>query len=297
MASPVLSRKLQCFSLTCAPPRTRPRQPAASISSQAFWPGGLRNVLPPVRARTGWVASRLARISAMRAAMRRLVAGPGAEAGAHDDGAGRQRRVAVGEGERRRRQPHRLAGAGHDLRPVEARRPRRRHRRRRSSPPRRRSSRGCRTGTRARSSPAAAACSATVASSARGAGDDAVGLHHDRRRSRARAGSPRRRRRRRARSGWWRRRAPCTGTSCGRAARNAARSVGLLGPHQRLGRAADAEPGQRAERRIRLHAAAQRRQRVEPDGSGCGSAIIRPAAWLRRLQRGQLAPAARPPIA
>ena len=32
-------------------------------------PGGLRKVLPPVRARTGCVASRLARISAMRAAM------------------------------------------------------------------------------------------------------------------------------------------------------------------------------------------------------------------------------------
>jgi hypothetical protein len=31
--------------------------------------GGLRNVEPPVRARIGWVASRLARISAMRAAI------------------------------------------------------------------------------------------------------------------------------------------------------------------------------------------------------------------------------------
>ena len=32
-------------------------------------PGGLRKVEPPVRARTGWLASLLARISAMRAAM------------------------------------------------------------------------------------------------------------------------------------------------------------------------------------------------------------------------------------
>src|SRR5690348_4800001 len=31
VALPVLMRKLQCFSETCAPPRTRPRQPAASI--------------------------------------------------------------------------------------------------------------------------------------------------------------------------------------------------------------------------------------------------------------------------
>ena len=51
---PVLIRKLQCFSETCAPPRVRPRHPAASISSHAFMSVGLRNVEPPVRARTGW---------------------------------------------------------------------------------------------------------------------------------------------------------------------------------------------------------------------------------------------------
>ena len=75
VAAPVLMRKLQCFSDTIAPPRTSPRQPAASISSHAFIPGGLAKVEPPVRARTGWVASRLARIAAMRAAM--VAASPG----------------------------------------------------------------------------------------------------------------------------------------------------------------------------------------------------------------------------
>src|SRR5690606_5063665 len=38
VASPVLIRKLQCLSETCAPPRRRPRQPAASISCQALAP-------------------------------------------------------------------------------------------------------------------------------------------------------------------------------------------------------------------------------------------------------------------
>ncbi len=116
---PVLSRKLQCFSLTCAPPRTKPRQPAASISSHAFWPGGLRNVLPPVRARTGWVASRLARISAMRAAI-----------AAGSPGRARNRaRTTTAPGGRPRggsRMPARrpaaapVAGAGDELRPVQA---------------------------------------------------------------------------------------------------------------------------------------------------------------------------------
>lgn len=67
VAVPVLIRKLQCSSETCAPPRRRPRQPAASISSQARAPGGLAKVEPPVRLRTGWVAPRCAVISAMRA--------------------------------------------------------------------------------------------------------------------------------------------------------------------------------------------------------------------------------------
>ena len=38
--------------------RRRPRQPAASISCQAFWPGGFLNVEPPVRLLIGCVASR-----------------------------------------------------------------------------------------------------------------------------------------------------------------------------------------------------------------------------------------------
>src|ERR1700733_15442407 len=40
VASPVLIRKLQCISDTCAPPTRKPRQPAASISFQALLPGG-----------------------------------------------------------------------------------------------------------------------------------------------------------------------------------------------------------------------------------------------------------------
>ena len=55
VASPVLSRKLQCFSDTWAPPIRRPRQPAASISCQALRPSGLAKVEPPVRTRRGWV--------------------------------------------------------------------------------------------------------------------------------------------------------------------------------------------------------------------------------------------------
>src|SRR5260221_4328407 len=66
VALPVLMRKLACFSETCAPPRVRPRQPARSVSSQALVPGGVAKVEPPVRARTGWLASRAAWISSMR---------------------------------------------------------------------------------------------------------------------------------------------------------------------------------------------------------------------------------------
>src|SRR5207237_3841688 len=58
VALPRLIRKLQCSSDTCAAPTTRPRQPAASISCQALWPGGFLKVEPPVRLFTGWVASR-----------------------------------------------------------------------------------------------------------------------------------------------------------------------------------------------------------------------------------------------
>src|SRR3979411_429083 len=40
VALPVLIRKLQCISDTCAPPTRRPRQAAASISFQALVPRG-----------------------------------------------------------------------------------------------------------------------------------------------------------------------------------------------------------------------------------------------------------------
>src|SRR6185437_14432872 len=66
LASPVLMRKLQCFSLTCAAPLRRPRQPARSINSQALRPGGFLKVEPPVLARMGWLASRLATNSSIR---------------------------------------------------------------------------------------------------------------------------------------------------------------------------------------------------------------------------------------
>src|SRR6185312_3302782 len=69
VASPVLMRKFACFSETIAPPRLRPRQPAASISSQALRPGGLAKVEPPVRDRIGWLSSRALWISFMRRAM------------------------------------------------------------------------------------------------------------------------------------------------------------------------------------------------------------------------------------
>src|ERR1700709_771245 len=48
VAAPVLIRKLQCISDTCAPPTRKPRQPAASINFQAEYSGGFLNVEPPV---------------------------------------------------------------------------------------------------------------------------------------------------------------------------------------------------------------------------------------------------------
>src|SRR5204862_7792120 len=53
VALPVLMRKLQCISETCAPPTRKPRQPAASISFQALLPGGFLKVDPPVFSRIG----------------------------------------------------------------------------------------------------------------------------------------------------------------------------------------------------------------------------------------------------
>src|SRR6202040_2990482 len=58
VAAPVLIKKLQCISDTCAPPTRKPRQPAASISFQALWPGGFWKVDPPVFSRIGCAVSR-----------------------------------------------------------------------------------------------------------------------------------------------------------------------------------------------------------------------------------------------
>src|SRR5206468_9743060 len=58
VALPRLSRKLQCFSETWASPIVNPRQPAASISAQALWPGGFLKVEPPVRLLSGCDSSR-----------------------------------------------------------------------------------------------------------------------------------------------------------------------------------------------------------------------------------------------
>ena len=74
LASPVLIRKLQCLSETTASPWRSPRQPAASISCQACWPGGFLKVLPPVATCSGWVASRSALIAIMRARIASCVA-------------------------------------------------------------------------------------------------------------------------------------------------------------------------------------------------------------------------------
>src|ERR1700754_2329389 len=66
VALPVLIRKLQCISETCAPPTRRPRQPAASISFQALWPGGFLKVEPPVFSRIGCAVSRWVCTSSIR---------------------------------------------------------------------------------------------------------------------------------------------------------------------------------------------------------------------------------------
>ncbi len=58
-----------------APPRASPRQPAASISSQALAPGGFLKVLPPVRVRIGWLSPRASAISSMRAAIAASLSG------------------------------------------------------------------------------------------------------------------------------------------------------------------------------------------------------------------------------
>src|ERR1700722_4374932 len=67
VAVPVLIRKLQCISDTCAPPTRKPRQPAASISFQALCPGGFLKVDPPVFSRIGCAVSRWFCTSVIRA--------------------------------------------------------------------------------------------------------------------------------------------------------------------------------------------------------------------------------------
>ena len=213
VAPPVLIRKLQCFSETCAPPRVRPRQPAASISSHAFMrPGGLRNVEPPVRARTGCVASRArADLGHARGDRRRRRRGRARKRARTTTPPARQRGVpvaearaaragsrtsspervtisaqsrhggdvaAVGAGVHRHRAADGAGNAGQEFQPGEPGRGRvfrDRHVER------------------------------------RGAGDDAVALAPRSRRSRARGAPPRPARRRRARSGWRRRRSRVTG--------------------------------------------------------------------------------------
>src|SRR4051794_15536077 len=69
VALPVLMRKLQCISDTCAPPTRKPRQPAASISFQALCPGGFLKVEPPVFSRIGCAVSRWFCTSFIRARM------------------------------------------------------------------------------------------------------------------------------------------------------------------------------------------------------------------------------------
>src|SRR6266481_6691216 len=69
VALPVLIKKLQCISDTCAPPTRKPLQPAASISFQALFPGGFLKVEPPVFSRIGCAVSRWFCTSFIRALM------------------------------------------------------------------------------------------------------------------------------------------------------------------------------------------------------------------------------------
>src|SRR5262245_25520989 len=68
VAWPRLIRKLQCSAETCAPPMVSPRQPAASINCQAFWPGGFLKVEPQVLF-GGWLALRFLAMSSIAAVM------------------------------------------------------------------------------------------------------------------------------------------------------------------------------------------------------------------------------------
>ena len=83
VASPVLIRKLQCFSETCAPPRARPRQPARVDQLPGLVAGRIAEGRAAGAARTGCDSARARRrISAMRAAIASRLAGLGAQPGA-----------------------------------------------------------------------------------------------------------------------------------------------------------------------------------------------------------------------
>ena len=67
VAGPVFTMKLACFGDTCAPPMVKPFRPHASMSRAAWSPSGLRKTLPALGWLSGWVATRRARSSRMRA--------------------------------------------------------------------------------------------------------------------------------------------------------------------------------------------------------------------------------------
>ena len=82
-------------------------------------PSGLRNVDPPVRARTGWVASRVGLDLRHPRGDQRRGARHRAQMNPRHHGPGRQRRVAIGKCQLCGAKPAMFAGAGNDLRPVQ----------------------------------------------------------------------------------------------------------------------------------------------------------------------------------
>ena len=234
----------------------------------------------------------------MRAAI--SAGGPGiaAQPDARHHGAGRQRRVAVGECQLARGAFAAARRCGSRPRPSRQRLPCPRRRRRHSSPRRRRSSRECRTGIPAPSAPR----QPHVPRPSRPA------RRHRRQPRRlpqrsvenpraSRIVTPGRPPSRTIRL----EQAPitCTGTSSGSAARNADRSSASAGRTSTFRRPAGAKPGERRQRRVGLHPPPQRRQRLNKAGNSFrGHHAALPAARARvGLQRRQVRPAARPPIA
>ena len=202
-------------------------------------------------------ASRAARISAMRAAITAASPRCAPQPRANHNGARRQSRMAIAKRQIGRGQPALLAGARHDLRPVEAGQRSRRRRRRRSSPPRRRSCRECPTGTPARSAQRPRQFRHRHIKRRR-PGDDAIRFDGDGKKPRAsRIITPGKPPSRMIRLEQHRSPAPAcrvakrAGTARGRSHRRAAPGIR---------RATDAEPGEWRQRRVGMHAAAQRRQ-------------------------------------